>query len=189
MWDDFPFNNGVVSDAGLKALHQTIGVGSSDVPQNAREFVRRGGKLIMYHGFSDPSVSPYQSIWFYNGLARLEGGIDKLQTSTRLFMVPGMGHCSGGPGPNTFDTLGALDGWVSRNVPPDSIVATNTSTGRSMPLCKFPEEASYVGGNVNAAQSWVCKPTDTRMLEVGLDGELAHANASPDPDTVAHGHP
>ena len=101
-------------------------------------------------------------------------------------MVPGMGHCSGGPGPNTFDTLGALDAWVSQDVAPDGIVATNISTGRSMPLCKYPEQASFIGGNVNDAASWVCRPSDTRMLEIGLDGQLAHANASPDPDTVAH---
>jgi feruloyl esterase len=183
VWDNFPLNNGVVSDAGLRALHETMGAASSDQPDSAREFLRHGGKLIMYHGFSDPSVAPYQSIWFYNGLAQLEGGIAKLQGSARLFMVPGMGHCSGGPGPNTFDTLGALHAWVSRGVAPDGIVATNTSTGRTMPLCKYPEEASYVGGDVSDAQSWVCKTTDERMLDVGLDGQLAHANAHPDPDS------
>jgi feruloyl esterase len=184
VWDNFPFNNDIVSEAGLKALRNTIGVGSSDQPKDARKFLQRGGKLIMYHGFSDPSVSPYQSIWFYHGLARLEGGIEKLQQSARLFMVPGMGHCSGGPGPNTFDTLGALDAWVSRDVPPDGIVATNTSTGRTMPLCKYPEMASYVGTNVNDAGSWVCKPSDKRMREIGLDGRLAHVHAFPDPDEL-----
>jgi feruloyl esterase len=188
VWDNFPFNNDVVSDAGLKALRETIGIGSSDQPQDARGFLRRGGKLIMYHGFSDPSVSPYQSIWFYHGLAHLEGGIEKLQRSARLFMVPGMGHCSGGPGPNTFDTLGALDAWVSQGVAPDGIVATNTTTGRTMPLCKYPEEASYVGENVNDAGSWVCKPSDKRMRDIGLDGRLAHVRAFPDPDNVGPGN-
>jgi hypothetical protein len=61
VWENFPLDNGFVSDAGLKALHETIGAGSSDQPEQAREFLRRG-KLIMYHGFSDPSVSPYRSI-------------------------------------------------------------------------------------------------------------------------------
>jgi feruloyl esterase len=179
VWDDFPFNNGVVGVAGLKALRATIGTGSSDNPEDAREFLHRGGKLIMFHGFSDPSVSPYRSIWFYNGLANLEGGIRKLQKSARLFMVPGMGHCQGGPGPNTFDTLGALDAWVSRDVAPDAIVATNTSTGRTMPLCKYPELASYIGGDVNVTESWTCRASDKRLLKVGLDGGLAHAQAVP----------
>ena len=178
VWDNFPFNNGVISEAGLKALHETMGAASSDQPEAARGFLQRGGKLIMYHGFSDPSVSPYRSIWFYNSLARLEGGLSKLQRSARLFMVPGMGHCQGGPGPNTFDTLGALDAWVSRGKAPDGIVATNTGTGRTMPLCKYPEQASFVGGDVNSAGSWTCRATDTRMLDVGLDGELAHAQAT-----------
>lgn len=179
VWDDFPLKDGVVSDSGLKSLHDTMGAASSDQPDRARKFLERGGKLIMYHGFSDPSVSPYQSIRFYNGLAKLYGGIAHVQDRARLFMVPGMGHCSGGPGPNTFDTLGALHLWVSRGVPPKKVVATNAITDRSMPLCPYPAEATYIGGNIKSAQSWVCKSTDRRMSKIGHDGRLAHVSVTP----------
>ena len=91
-------------------------------------------------------------------------------------MVPGMGHCKGGPRPNSFATLTALDNWVTKGVAPGAITATNTGSGRTMPLCKFPEEARYVGGPVNVATSWRCDATDERLLEIGYDGVLAGAN-------------
>ena len=96
-------------------------------------------------------------------------------------MVPGMGHCTGGPGPNSFDTLKALDDWVTKNVPPEAIVATS-SGGRTMPLCKFPEEARYTGGAVDVAKSWICNANDDRLLKIGFDGILAGADRDYDAD-------
>ena len=94
----------------------------------------------------------------------------------RLFIVPGMGHCGGGLAPNSFDTLQALDNWVTNGVAPEGIVAT-APNGRTMPLCKFPEEASYSGsGDVNLAANWSCNPNDKRMLQVGRDGRTAGAD-------------
>jgi feruloyl esterase len=90
-------------------------------------------------------------------------------------MVPGMGHCAAGSGPNSFATLSALDAWVSDDAAPEAIVATNTATGRSMPLCQFPEEAKYAGGPVQAASSWLCSADDRRLLRIGPDGALAGA--------------
>lgn len=188
VWDDFPLNNGVVGDAGLAAVRATLSEGSASQPKEATRFLDRGGKLILYHGFSDPSISPYQTVWFYRGLAQLEGGVAKLQKGARLFLVPGMSHCAGGPGPNTFATLDAMDAWVSQNKEPNAIVATNATTGRSMPLCPFPEEATFRGGDVDSAQSWACEVNDRRLLEIGLDGKLAHADATPDPEIIAPGH-
>ncbi len=93
-------------------------------------------------------------------------------------MVPGMGHCGGGIAPNSFDTLKALDNWVTNGVGPEAIVAT-ASNGRTMPLCKFPEEASYSGsGDVNLAANWTCNSSDTRMLQVGSDDTAAGADAA-----------
>jgi feruloyl esterase len=129
----------------------------------------------MYHGGSDPLITPYRSTWYYQQLASLHGGYGSTQQSVRLFMVPGMGHCGGGVSPNSFDTLKALDKWVTKNVAPDGIVATATN-GRTMPLCKYPEEASYSGsGDVNLAANWSCKPNDIRMLHVGSNGTAAGA--------------
>lgn len=97
-----------------------------------------------------------------------------LQSHARMFMVPGMGHSTAGSGPHSFATLSALDSWVSDNVVPDALVAVNKA-GRGMPLCKFPEQAKYVGGPVNSASSWACPEDDRRPLQIGPDGALAGA--------------
>jgi len=132
----------VTPDATLALVSQRKGAGFADDPFKLANFLSKGGKVIMYHGGSDPLVSPFQSIWFYEELASLHGGYRHTQDSARLFIVPGMGHCNGGVGPNSFDTLQALDNWVTNGVAPEGIVAT-APNGRTMPLCKFPEEASY----------------------------------------------
>ena len=77
------------------------------IPSSWRNFLNKGGKVILYHGGSDPLVSPFESIWFYEELASLHGGYRHTQDSVRLFIVPGMGHCGGGVAPNSFDTLQA----------------------------------------------------------------------------------
>jgi len=87
------------------------------IPSKLANFLNKGGKVIMYHGGSDPRISPFQSIWFYEELASLHGGgYRHTQDSARLFIVPGMGHCGGGVAPNSFDTLQALDNWVTNGV-------------------------------------------------------------------------
>jgi feruloyl esterase len=160
----------------LALLNQRNGAGDPDDPFKLANFLNKGGKVILYHGGSDPLVSPFQSIWFYEELASLHGGYRHTQDSARLFIVPGMGHCNGGVGPNSFDTLQALDNWVTNGVAPEGIVAT-APNGRTMPLCKFPEEASYSGsGDVNLAANWSCNPDDQRMLQVGRDGVTAGAD-------------
>jgi feruloyl esterase len=184
VWDGFPVANGVVTDKALRKAERTMGGANSDLPEQALPFLRKDGKLILYHGFSDPGVSPYQSIWFYTGLAGLLGGYEHAQAGARLFLAPGMAHCGGGPGPNSFDTLNALDAWVSQGVAPDGILATNPASGRTMPLCKYPEEAAYVGGDINKASSWVCRAGDSRLLQIGPDGELAGVGGDPD-ETLA----
>jgi len=171
---DWPQAGNVISRAAIDLLRRREGAGDSDDPGKLHEYLRRGGKLIMYHGFSDAQVSPYRSLWFYRALAAQERGYTALQSRARLFMIPGMGHCSAGSGPNSFATLSALDSWVSHDVAPEALVAVNKS-GRSMPLCKFPEEATYIGGVVDSAGSWVCADDDQRLLRIGVDGALAGA--------------
>jgi feruloyl esterase len=168
----------VVSDATLALVRQREGAAESDYPFKLANFLNKGGKVILYHGGSDPVGSPFRSIWFYEELAALDGSYRQTQDSARLFIVPGMGHCGGGAGPNSFDTLQALDNWVGNGVAPEGIVAT-APNGRTMPLCKFPEEARYSGsGNVNLATSWTCNANDQRMLEVGKDGKTAGADTA-----------
>jgi feruloyl esterase len=78
----------------------------------------------------------------------------------RLFMVPGMQHCNGGPGPNTFDTVSALEQWVEKSVPPDKMVASHSTNGavdRTRPLCPYPQEAQWKGsGSTDQAENFVC---------------------------------
>jgi feruloyl esterase len=173
--DDWPQHGNVVLTGALRLLRRREGAGDSDDPGRLQEYLRQGGKLIIYHGFSDAQASPYRTLWFYRALAEQEHGFPAVQAHARLFMVPGMGHCGAGSGPNSFATLSALDSWVSDGVAPDGIVAANIATGRSMPLCKFPEEARYFGGPVQAAGSWMCPADDRRLLQIGPDGSLAGA--------------
>lgn len=164
----------IVSADVIELMRERVGRGNGDDPQKLEPFLRQNRKLIMYHGFSDNLATPFRTIWYYRELAEQAGGYSKLQENVRLFMVPGMGHCGGGTSPNTFDTLKTLASWVESGTAPDSLPATNASTGASMPLCKFPEQASYVGGPFNLASSWKCDPNDQRLLNTpGLDGVIA----------------
>ncbi|HTR27455.1 MAG TPA: tannase/feruloyl esterase family alpha/beta hydrolase [Terriglobales bacterium] len=129
-------------------------------------FRDHGGKLILYHGWSDPAVTPLETVEYYENMARRTGrGYHDTQEFARLFMAPGMRHCIGtGPGPNTFDPIALMISWVENNSAPDRIEATHykdndPTTGivtRTMPLCPYPTTAKFLGGNVNDAKNWVC---------------------------------
>jgi feruloyl esterase len=124
------------------------------------KFVQHGGKLLIYHGWADPNVSPYNTVQYFKAVQQTMGPA-KTDNSVRLFMVPGMGHCSGGEGPNTFDKVGPLDRWVEQGVAPDSIVAIHNTAGkadRSRPLCPYPQQAKYQGsGSIDDAANFTCK--------------------------------
>lgn len=127
----------------------------------------RGGRLMLYHGWSDPAVSPLETVRYYKDVADTLGGFGRTQRFARLFMAPGMRHCigSGGPGPNVFDPLPSLIDWVEQDVAPDQIVAAHfkdndPTTGiitRTMPLCPYPQIAVFTGGDVSQAANWKCK--------------------------------
>jgi feruloyl esterase len=174
--NDWPQHGRTISTSAIALVLRRTRADAADDPRKLHDFLRQGRKMILYHGFSDAMASPYRSIVFYKALAAQEHGYAQLQKNARLFMVPGMGHCQGGSGPNSFDTLTMLDNWVTRGIAPEAIVASNKLSGRTMPLCKFPEEARYVGGPVDVAQSWTCDPDDRRLLEVGFDGAFAGAD-------------
>jgi feruloyl esterase len=176
-------SNGVLKSDTLNLIYTRL---ADDVPNDPSKFsayFAKGGKLLIYHGFDDLIISPYSSIWFYEDLAQENGGYPKLQQNARLFMVPGMQHCVLGAGPNSFDTLSALEQWVEKGIAPDAIPATHLANGvidRTMPLCKFPEQAHYKGnGDAKSVASWSCKPDDKSLLAVGPNGIQAGANATP----------
>ncbi len=122
-------------------------------------FERRGGKMIVPHGVSDPVFSVNDTTnWWQEVNATHNKRADAF---VRVFPVPGMAHCSGGPTLDRFDTLAALVDWVERNEPPAQIIATGSSTSawptRTRPLCPFPKYARYSGaGNPEDSRSFEC---------------------------------
>ena len=122
----------------------------------------------MYHGWSDPDISPLNAINYYESVVSRLGGrrshgeaLGETQEFFRLFMVPGMQHCQGGPGPSNFDMLTALEQWVERGVAPNRVIASHLINGvvdRTRPLCAYPLEARYTGaGSADAAENFVCR--------------------------------
>ncbi len=176
-------SKGVVKTEALNLVYTRLAGDVPDDPAAFSEYFKKGGKLLIYHGYEDLIISPYSSIWFYEDLAQENGGYTKLQANARLFMVPGMQHCEGGSGPNVMDTLSAMEQWVEKGIAPDAISAThstNNAVDRTMPLCKFPEQAHYKGsGDVHSEASWSCPQNDKSLLAVGPNGITAGANAAP----------
>jgi hypothetical protein len=133
----------------------------SDIISTALEAAKnRGAKILMYHGGADPLIPSRQSIHYYNDALDRFGGVDQLKTWFRFFVAPGMGHCSGGVGPQPQSLFQRMVDWVETGVAPDSILATNTTAGvvtRSRPLCPWPQTAIYNGtGDPNSASSFTC---------------------------------
>ena len=130
------------------------------VDRDLSPFKKSGGKLIMYAGWMDPVVPPQDNVAYYEAVAKTMGGYDRTRDFFRLFMAPGMGHCAGGPGPNQFDAVTALEQWVEKGVTPDTLLATHSTAGRvdrTRPLCPYPQVARYKGtGSIDEAASFSC---------------------------------
>jgi len=127
-------------------------------------FVRSGGKLLIWHGWSDPAIPPEMAIELYTRISRdtrQRGFALPLDQAVRLFMVPGMQHCGGGTGLTDFDALSALEQWVEQGRAPDRIDAWQRIAGqraRSRPLCPYPRTAHFRGsGNSDDAANFDCK--------------------------------
>ena len=130
-----------------------------------------GGKLLLYHGWSDADISPLGTIDYYEEVVRTVGGdgdaagaLAETQAFFRLFMAPGMGHCRGGPGPDTFDALSALEAWVEQDRAPARIIASKVEGGevvRTRPLCPWPQVAQWSGaGSTDDAANFRCVAPD-----------------------------
>jgi Tannase and feruloyl esterase len=144
-------------------------------PDLAR-FYARGGKLILYHGWNDAAISPYNSINYYNSVLAAMGS-ETARKFIRLYMVPGLQHCVGGPGAGSFGQLGtttargpgqgiyaALEGWVETGAEPAEIVATKfvdndaaKPAEMTRPICPYPQVTTYKGtGDPKDASNFTC---------------------------------
>lgn len=120
-----------------------------------------GDKILVVHGTSDPVFSVNDTVNWYEGL----GG--DVSSYARLFLVPGMNHCGGGPTTDRFDALESLMNWVEEGVAPENVEASvradnaelpsDWSTERGRPLCPYPQVATYIGGDIDSAASFVCE--------------------------------
>jgi feruloyl esterase len=124
-------------------------------------FAKHGGKLLLYHGWADQQVAPGSTIDFFSSAGRLSADPKQAGNWIRLFMAPGMAHCAGGEGPDSFDSLSALEQWVEQGQAPQRIVAVHRTSGkvdRSRPLCAYPQVARYNGtGSIDAAENFTCR--------------------------------
>ena len=164
-------------DRDVARFDDELGLKLNATNPDLRAFKDRGGKLILYHGWSDPALPPTGTIDYYQSVAAQLGQAGA-QAFVRLYMVPGMQHCAGGPGPSYFSAIPtaqqdpkvsmfrALEQWAEKGVAPAEIVATkfktegNPSSGvaRTRPLCAYPQTAQYKGsGSTDEAANFVCK--------------------------------
>jgi feruloyl esterase len=131
-----------------------------DADPNLSAFRDRGGKLVLYSGWADPLIPSADTVSYYEHLQKQMGGAAKTENFARLFMIPGMGHCAGGDGPNRFDALAALQPWVEKGTAPEQFIATHATGGkpdRTRPICAYPKHAKYMGsGSIDDAANFAC---------------------------------
>lgn len=161
-------------------LQKSRTVGAADLDStnpDLSKFAARGGKLILYHGWNDPAISPWNTVAYYNSVEE-KMGAEKVGSFARLYMIPGMEHCSGGPGASALGQFGmetakgpkhglfdALQDWVEKGSPDEGVVATKYTRGKdgapkaamTRPLCAYPKVAKYKGaGDTNDAANFAC---------------------------------
>ncbi len=159
-WDfhTFKFDASDGFDSDVQYFDSKLGALFNAVDPNLAPFKARGGKMIHYHGWSDPDITPLNSINYFDSVTKTMGKTDDFY---RLFMVPGMQHCSGGPGATNFEMLDALDAWVTKGTAPEKVVASHITNGvvdKTRPLCPHPLEAQWNGtGSTDDAANFSCK--------------------------------
>jgi hypothetical protein len=149
------------------ARARAYGAGTLDVPATGLgPFFARGGKLLLSHGWTDGLIPANNTVAFYGTLSKSLPA-KAAQNQLRLFMVPGMNHCSGGEGPSAIDTLAAIDAWAAGGPAPERLIAARLpgppgapgpkQPPMTRPLCAYPATDRYKGaGPTDQAESFVC---------------------------------
>jgi Tannase and feruloyl esterase len=163
-------------ESGLKAAEEKTGDALNAINPDLKRFKSRGGKLILYHGWDDPAIAAPNTINYYNSVIAKMGQRD-VDSFVRLYMAPGVQHCDGGPGPDSYGEVGdlkfndpstsldaALEQWVEKGDAPSTIIASKfTNEDRQQatmtrPLCPYPQLAKYKGsGDTNNATNFSCE--------------------------------
>jgi feruloyl esterase len=139
------------------------------------EFAKHGGKLLIYLSWLCRSASsPGSSIEFYESVFKLTSKLAQSPNWIRLFMVPGMGHCVGGEGPDTFDKISLIERWVEKGKAPARVIAAHSTEGkvdRTRPLCPYAQVARYIGtGSIDEASNFTCRLPTAPPATCPLDG-------------------
>ncbi len=149
-WTDYDFS---APPDNLTEFRAAVDAVSPDLDA----FRDRGGKLLSYFGWADPDINPLTLLDYHAAVAARDAQVDDY---FRVFMVPGMFHCRGGPGPDRFDAMSALIDWVEAGVPPTRLHATHVRDGNeiySRPLCAYPARAVLTGADPDDARSFTCR--------------------------------
>ena len=142
-------------DRDMPIIDQKIGFVDATDP-DLKKFKAHGGKLLLYAGWADTTITPVNTVGYYDSLVKTMG-TDGTKDFAKLFMVPGMAHCRGGNGPDSFDTIGTIEKWREKAQTPITIAATNKRSGLSRPLCPYPQYAKFSGtGDLKDAANWSC---------------------------------
>jgi len=142
-------------DRDMPIIDSKIGFVDATDP-DLKKFKAHGGKLLLYAGWADTTITPVNTVQYYESVVK-KMGAGETKDFAKLFMVPGMAHCRGGEGPDTFDTIATLEHWREKGQTPATIPAKNLRTGLSRPLCAYPQYAKYSGtGDLKDAANWSC---------------------------------
>ena len=146
-------------DRDMPIINSKIGFVDA-VDPDLSKFKAHGGKLLLYAGWGDTTITPENTVLYYESvLGKMKGNQGDF---VRLFMVPGMAHCRGGDGPNSFDTIGTMESWREKNVTPTQMMGFNPASSLSRPICSYPQAPKYKGsGNIKDASNWSCAAPQT----------------------------
>jgi feruloyl esterase len=160
-------------DSGLPLAEEKTAKALDAVDLDLKPFKARGGKLILYHGWNDPAIPAPSTVNYYENVRKKMG--HDADSFVRLYMLPGVQHCGGGPGPDSFKGVGsagdpqhnmnaALEQWVEKGEAPSTIIASKHAANdrqhivMTRPLCPYPQAAKYKGsGDTNDAANFVCR--------------------------------